>query len=110
MGDIAAGFGQLLSQTAVSMSRISSYFHTGKALHSARFARHHELSELLASASDNEPSLLLAESHFNQMLRIRPTQTRRELGNMLSCRPDQRREGPPGSQPAALLETLGGCE
>ena len=93
MGDIAAGFGQLLSQTAVSMSRISSYFHANKALHSARFARHHELSELLAAASDNEPSLLLAESRFNQILRVRPTRTRRELGNMLICAPTRGGKG-----------------
>lgn len=93
MGNIAAGFGQLLSQTAISMSRISSYFHTGKALHSAHFARHHELSELLAAAVDNEPSLLLAESRFNQILRVRPTRTRRELGNMLICAPTRGGKG-----------------
>lgn len=93
MEDIAAGFGQLLSQTAVSISRIASYFRTGKALHSARFARHHELSDLLIPTGDNEPSLLLAESHFNQILRVRPTRTRRELGNMLICAPTRGGKG-----------------
>lgn len=93
MGNLTPNFLRLLSRIASAFSRIYSFFHINRALHKARFARHHELSELLAPLCDNEPSLLLAERQFNQILHVRPTPTRRELGNMLVVAPTRGGKG-----------------
>jgi type IV secretory pathway TraG/TraD family ATPase VirD4 len=60
-----------------------SFFQHSDNLHTARFAQIHELTELLTDRFD-KTSLLLGISPFNQLLCVRPTETRPELGNLLA--------------------------
>jgi type IV secretion system protein VirD4 len=77
---------QLFSAVMGEISRIRAFFDQSQSLHTARFARLHELTSLVTHTFD-EPSLLLGSSSFNQVLSVRPTQTRRELGNTLIVAP-----------------------
>ncbi len=76
----------------VLFNRISSFFQHSQSLHTAHFARLHELIDLLTDRFD-ETGLLLGVSHFNRMLRVHPTPTRRELGNVLVVAPTQGGKG-----------------
>jgi type IV secretion system protein VirD4 len=76
----------------VLCNRIRSFFHHSQSLHNARFAILHELSVLLAERFD-EISLLLGEARFTQLLRVRPTKTRKELGNLLVVAPTRGGKG-----------------
>jgi type IV secretion system protein VirD4 len=76
----------------VFCNRIKSFFQNTYNLHHARFAALHELSVLLTD-SFAEPSLLLGVSRFNNLLRVRPTTTRRELGNVLVVAPTRGGKG-----------------
>jgi type IV secretion system protein VirD4 len=76
----------------VFLSRVSAFFSHVDHLHHARFARPHELNGLLTNTLD-EASLLLGVGHFNQVLRIRPTKTRSELGNFLAVAPTRGGKG-----------------
>src|SRR4030095_13758840 len=49
----------------------------------ARFARRHEVNPLVSPNWQQEPGLLLGVSAFNQVLSVRSTPKRRELGNVL---------------------------
>jgi type IV secretory pathway TraG/TraD family ATPase VirD4 len=51
-----------------------------------------QLSELLTTRLD-ETSLFLGISQFSRLLRVRPTKTRRELGNVLICAPTRGGKG-----------------
>jgi type IV secretion system protein VirD4 len=73
-------------------SRILAFFHSSQSLHTAHFARLHDLEDLL-SATFAAPSLLLGSSRFSQLLRVAPTQTRRELGNLLVVAPTRGGKG-----------------
>jgi type IV secretion system protein VirD4 len=77
---------RLFSQVVVFLSRISAFFQQTQSLHHARFASLHELVGFLTYTFD-EPGLLLGTSHFNQILRVHSTKTRRELGNTLVVAP-----------------------
>jgi hypothetical protein len=77
---------RFFSQVVVFLSRISAFFQQTQSLHHARFASLHELAGLLTHTFD-EPGLLLGASRFNQILRVHPTKTRRELGNTLVVAP-----------------------
>jgi type IV secretory pathway TraG/TraD family ATPase VirD4 len=74
---------QFLFTVVVLCNRLRSFFQHSQTLHHARFAHLHELIGLLTTRFD-ETSLLLGESRFNQLLRVRPTKTRKELGNLLA--------------------------
>jgi type IV secretion system protein VirD4 len=76
----------------VLCNRIRSFFQLSKSLHHARFAELHELTTLLTDKFD-KTSLLLGVSRFNKMLRVRPTETRRELGNVLVVAPTRGGKG-----------------
>jgi type IV secretion system protein VirD4 len=82
-----------LSALLVWCSKLSAFFRSGAAgLHHARFATLHELSELITPTFDEQTaavqtSLLLGTGRFNQLLTVRPTKTRRELGNTLVVAP-----------------------
>src|SRR5712692_595198 len=80
---------------AVFLSRTMAFFsHDPHKLHVARFARLHELSHLLSpSLDDLKTGLLLGRGHFNRFVCIRPTQTRRELGNLLVVAPTRGGKG-----------------
>src|SRR3954451_13298625 len=57
-------------------------------LHNSRFAEFYELESLLSSAMDGA-GLLLAESRFSRLLRVKSIATRQELGNVLICGPSR---------------------
>ena len=61
-------------------------------LHTARFAKRHELADLYASLPD-ETALLMGINHWYSLFRrfvlVRPTRTRRALGNLLIVAPTQ---------------------
>ena len=61
-------------------------------LHKARFAHRHELADLYAKKPD-ETSLLMGVNHWYSLLRrfvlVRPTRTRKALGNLLIIAPTQ---------------------
>jgi type IV secretory pathway TraG/TraD family ATPase VirD4 len=77
---------QLFFGLMVFCSQTRAFFQQSQNLHTARFARLHELTGLLTERFD-ETSLLLGISSFNQVLRVSPTKTRRELGNLLAVAP-----------------------
>jgi type IV secretion system protein VirD4 len=83
---------QFLFAVVVLFNRIRSFFQQSQDLHTARFAILPELVELLTNKFD-ETGLLLGVSHFNHMLRIQPSKTRRELGNMLVVAPTRGGKG-----------------
>src|SRR5437763_11533658 len=61
-------------------------------LHRARFARLDELTSI-TSGNPDPTSLLIGINRFKQFLLVRPTKTRRELGNMLICAPTRAGKG-----------------
>jgi len=63
-----------------------------KRLHRARFARFDELTSI-TSRDPDETSLLIGVNRFNHFLQVRPTKTRRELGNMLIVAPTRGGKG-----------------
>jgi type IV secretion system protein VirD4 len=67
----------------VFFNRIRSFFQHSQSLHNSRLAQLHELMGLLTEKFD-ETSLLLGVSGFNMLLRVQPTATRKELGNLLA--------------------------
>src|SRR5918999_5475599 len=83
---------RLLYHIQAIFSRLTEFFSKEKHLHNARFARLDELSSLHSPSLD-EMSLLLGVSRFNQILRVCPTETRRELGNMLVVAPTRGGKG-----------------
>ena len=86
---------RLFYRLAVFLSLSMAFcFHDYHKLHSARFARLHELSHLLSrNLDDLKSSLLLGISHFNHFACVRPTATRQELGNLLICAPTRAGKG-----------------
>jgi type IV secretory pathway TraG/TraD family ATPase VirD4 len=82
----------LLYHLRVFLSRVSAFFSHVDHLHHARFARLHELNSLPTNTFD-ETSLLLGVNYFNQVLSVRPTKTRRELGNFLAVAPTRGGKG-----------------
>jgi hypothetical protein len=79
-------------QLVVGFQSIRAFFQQTQSLHTARFARLHELAPLITPHLD-ETSLLLGVAHFNQMLTVRPTKTRGELGNLLVVAPTRGGKG-----------------
>ena len=62
-------------------------------LHNARFARIDELTILLGNILDRRAALLLGISRFDRVLRVRSSQKRRELGNLLVVAPTRGGKG-----------------
>ena len=84
--------GQLCYRIVVWWSQLYGVFSFAKQLHTARFARIHELHGLLSNMLDSTPSLLLG-SRFNQTLCVRSRKTRKELGNVLVVAPTRGGKG-----------------
>lgn len=93
MGTLAVTTNHLLSTIVVFFHWIIALFHSDRHLHNARFARIDELASLLSSTLTAETSLLLGVSHLDHVLRVRPTPTRRELGNLLVVAPTRGGKG-----------------
>jgi type IV secretion system protein VirD4 len=72
---------------AVLHSRATAFFsYDHHKLHASRFARLHELSDLLSNNFEEvKAGLILGIGQFNNIVSVRPTSTRRELGNLLVC-------------------------
>lgn len=78
----------------IALNRLIAAFYSENHLHNARFAALHELMGLIGNLSQHpETSLLLGVSHFNQVLRVAPAKTRRELGNLLVVAPTRGGKG-----------------
>jgi type IV secretory pathway TraG/TraD family ATPase VirD4 len=92
MGRIGSFLIRCVFTVVVVFNRIRSFFQHSQTLHTARFANLHELTDLLTERFD-ETSLLLGISRFNNLLRVRPTETRRELGNVLVVAPTRGGKG-----------------
>jgi type IV secretion system protein VirD4 len=89
---------QFFSAVVVFVSRIRAFFRQTQSLHNSRFANLYELTALLTPTiaervADAQPSLLLGTSHFHHLLTVRPTQTRKELGNLLLVAPTRGGKG-----------------
>ena len=96
MATVAATLSSLLYGLLVALNRLSATLSPGrKHLHHARFAQLHELASLQAgnAPGDPETSLLLGVGELSRVLRVRPTRTRRELGNLLVVAPTRGGKG-----------------
>ena len=95
MGALKAGSKLVLYRLAVFLSlSVALFSHDHHKLHAARFARLHELSQLLSPSLEAlGTSLLLGITSFNHFACVRPTKTRSELGNLLICAPTRAGKG-----------------
>jgi len=84
---------RLLYVLVVFFNRFIAFLLTSRKLYNARFARLDELTSLASPLQDIETSLLLGVNHFNHVLRVRPTKTRLELGNLLIVAPTRGGKG-----------------
>jgi type IV secretion system protein VirD4 len=94
VGAIDSTLKRLLYETALFSSALSAQFRQSSKLHTARFAALHETADLgLSPSFNNETSLLLGTGAFDRVYRVRPTRTRRELGNVLVVAPTRGGKG-----------------
>lgn len=85
---------RFFSDTAIALSKLDSFFSHSKSLYNSRFAHPHELQALLDYDFVNPATrLLLGVNHFDQPLAVRPTNKRRELGNLLVVAPTRMGKG-----------------
>jgi type IV secretion system protein VirD4 len=93
VGTLAVTIQRFLSGVVLFFNWIIASFYRNRQLHNARFARIDELASLLSTTLEAETSLLLGASHFTHVLRVRPTDARRELGNLLIVAPTRGGKG-----------------
>jgi type IV secretory pathway TraG/TraD family ATPase VirD4 len=94
VGALTSTLKRLLYETALFSSALSAQFRSNTKLHTARFAALHETADLGQSPSfNNETSLLLGTGAFDRVYRVKPTRTRRELGNVLVVAPTRGGKG-----------------
>ena len=79
MGRVSAG----LRRASSLLSRVNALLPKTPQLFSDRFAYPHEVDPLVSPHWQQETGLLLGVSAFNQVLSVRSTPKRRELGNVL---------------------------
>src|SRR5215475_5797922 len=79
MGRVTNG----LHKASSTLSRVHALLPKTPQLYSDRFARPHEVDPLVSPHWQKAPGLLLGVSAFNQVLSVRSTPNRRELGNVL---------------------------
>jgi type IV secretion system protein VirD4 len=79
MGRITNG----LHKASSTLSWVQAHLPKPHQLYADRFARPHEVNPLVSHNWQEEAGLLLGVSAFNQVLSIRSTPKRRELGNVL---------------------------
>src|SRR5687767_3737951 len=78
---------------SIIQDAIAGLFGYKKELHTARFAHTSELNGLISYTFDEKNSLLIGKDRFGHVLRIGPTQNRRELGNVLTEAPTRGGKG-----------------
>jgi type IV secretion system protein VirD4 len=93
MATIASILKQLIYTLAVAAYHLASFFSRNTNLHTARFARLHELTDLLSTSLEPDTSLLLGAHHLDHVLRVKPQSTRREPGNLLIAAPTRGGKG-----------------
>ena len=81
---LTAAVRKLACGLLAALSRLAGFFSGHTKLHSARFARIHELISLVISELTPGTGLLLGTTLFGHALSVRPTKQRRELGNLLA--------------------------
>jgi type IV secretion system protein VirD4 len=79
MGTIASTYRQVSS----ALSRLSALLPKSPQLYADRFARPHEVDPLVSDTWQREAGLLIGVSAFKNVLSVRATPRRRELGNIL---------------------------
>ena len=79
MGRVNAG----LHKASSTISWLNALLPKSPQLYADRFAHPHELDSLVSPDWQQEAGLLLGLSNFNQVLSVRGTPKRRELGNVL---------------------------
>ncbi len=94
MGALGERTRRLLHRLLVGLSRLRAFWQKSAELHTARFSHPHELEPLVSERwHNNEAGLFLGTSAFNQVLSVRPTTERRELGNLLVTAPTRGGKG-----------------
>jgi type IV secretion system protein VirD4 len=83
---------RFLYSLSLFLSRLASLFSHAGELHHARFARAHELSDMLTDSLPTD-SLLLGISKYSRILHVKSTKERRELGNLLVVAPTRGGKG-----------------
>jgi type IV secretion system protein VirD4 len=89
----ASSIDSWLLNTAVFFSRASLFFASDSKLHKARFARIDELKNLIDTQQGDETSLILGRGAMGNVLRVRPSRRRAELGNTLVVAPTRGGKG-----------------
>jgi type IV secretion system protein VirD4 len=84
---------KLACRLLVIASGLSGFLSRHTKLHGARFAALHELAGLMEPTPTKEGSLTLGISRLNNVLAVRPTRARRELGNLLIVAPTRGGKG-----------------
>src|SRR4029453_14934378 len=79
MGHVKNG----LHKASSTLSRVNALLPKAPQLYSDRFAHSHELHPLIHADWEREAGLLVGVSSFDQVLSVRSTPKRRELGNIL---------------------------
>ena len=79
MGVVTSG----LRRASSTLSWVRSHLPKPHQLYTDRFADSHEVDPLVSQNWQNETGLLVGVSAFNQVLSVRPSGKRRELGNVL---------------------------
>src|SRR2546425_13323050 len=92
MGTISLVIQQLFLFLSQVYHRIPALFSTDPRLHRARFSRIDELSTLLHTTPVSD-GLLLGSRKTRHFITVRPTKTRRELGNILIVAPTRGGKG-----------------
>jgi type IV secretion system protein VirD4 len=83
---------QVFHTLSIVFSRLAAFFSSADSLHKARFAKPHELGDLLTDTLPDE-SLLLGVGRFSRLVHVRQTPARRELGNLLVVAPTRGGKG-----------------
>src|SRR3954447_15767812 len=71
-----------LFRLSLLYGQLSDHFSQKRQLHHSRFAKKPEYADTLTSVLDGE-HLLLGVGDYGHILRVKPTKTRKELGNTL---------------------------
>ena len=79
MGRLTAG----LQRASATLSWLNAHLPKTPQLFTDRFAHPHEVNPLVSQHWQQETGLLVGVSSFKQVLSVRPTPTRQELGNVL---------------------------
>ena len=87
MGALTSATDRLVYSLLISISKTTSFFSNSvNTLHTARFARLHEIAPLYHhSLEDLQTALLLGRGSYNQIACVRPSKKQRELSNILIC-------------------------